>query len=308
MITSFYKTLLTIIFTGVAFSALSQASTLPDPGKIAKQDTLKPDDKSKDASSSFKFGVNYLSNNVFMGRTDTTRTPIILPQVKYTFKNGIYVSGVLDIIPNNKTKKLDGGDLAAGYDFDITPDFTGGVSFTKLFYSSTSTQISAAIRSTINANLIYDFGNVVSASVSADYNIDKQGIKNDIFLNAGLSHDFIIIGVFGKTDFLLISPTAALNSGSQNFYDSYLVQRTFKRAKLNALETTLINQYTSQLSKFELLDYELSVPIEYKSGHFIFQLIPTYAIVENQLPKQIAATFSSQSSVFYFQAGITLKF
>ena len=49
--------------------------------------------KTNKASSSFKLGVSYLSNSVYMGRTDTVKTPVILPELKYTLKNGIYFSG-----------------------------------------------------------------------------------------------------------------------------------------------------------------------------------------------------------------------
>jgi len=44
--------------------------------------------------------------------------------------------------------------------------------------------------------------------------------------------------------------------------------------------------------------------IELFSGLFT----PTYAIVENQLPKEVAAKISDQPGIFYFQLGVSAKF
>ena len=301
------KTLYTLaVCTFIIMSVLTvfgQTGTLPGP-----EDKTKPDDKVIDGLSSIKFGINYLSNNVFMGRTDTVRTPVIMPELKYTFKSGIYFSGSLDYIPDKKKKKLDGGDFSAGYDLDITDDFSGGVSYTKLFYSSNSTQIASTISSTINVNFTYDFCDIISPTVGADYNINKQGIGRDVIVNAELTHDFNIKGVLGEEDILLISPTATLNAGSQNFYDAYLVKKKVNGTKKTAAQNALLIKYTNQLGQFQLLDYEISTPVEYKTGHFIFQFIPTYAIVKNQIPAAVSARISDQPSIFYYQLAVSLKF
>jgi hypothetical protein len=303
MIKTLYKHFFTILLIFIAYSAFSQTGTLPNA-----DEKVKPDSKSNDGTSSFKFGVSYLNNNVFLGRSDTVRTPTVIPQVKYTLKSGIYFSGSLDFLPNKKKKKLDGGDLSAGYDLDITDDLSIGASYSKLFYSATSTQIASSISSTFNVNFNYDISDIISPTISADYNLNKQGIGNDIFVNLGVTHDFIVAGIFGGADILLISPTVLVNTGTQNFYDAYLTKKKLKNAKRTAAQNALITQYINQLSQYSLLDYELSAPLEYKAGHFIFQFTPTYAIVKNQLPTQIAARISDKPSVFYFETGVSLKF
>ena len=303
MIKPFYKTLFTLLFSAVVCNAFCQADSARMVIKAKTSDSTKIK-----AKSTFKFGVNYSSNNVFMGRTDSVRVPAILPTLKYTFKSGIYLSGALDILPNNKNKKLDGGDLAVGYDFDITDDFTGGVSFTKLFYSSKSTQVAAASTASVNANFSYDIGDIITPAISADYSFNKQGITDDKFVNFSLSHDLIFLGIFGDVDLILVSPTVSANTGTQNFYLAYITKKQLKTAKANALENAIIAKYTAQLGKFELLDYEASIPFEYKYKHFIFQFTPTYAVVKNELPKGIETRIASLPSVFYFETGVSLKF
>lgn len=295
----------TVLFSLVVLTAFSQTGAMP--GADDKSSDEQKSDKD-DATSSFKFGINYISNNVYVGRADTVTTPVIVPEVKYTFKSGIFFSGSLFFIPNKPKQKLDGGDLQGGYDFDITEDLSGGASFAKYFYSPTSTQIAASISGTFNVNFDYDIADIITPTISADYNLNKQGITNDILLTPGIAHDFINKGIFGDEDVLLISPTISANAGTQNFYDAYLTKKNFKSIKRTKAQNALVNKYINQLGQFGLLDYELSAPVEYKTGHFIFQLVPTYAIVQNQLPATIAARLSDQSSIFYVEAGISLKF
>ena len=304
----FYVPLLFLLLFS-AGNAFAQTTTTEDPEDLL--DKLETQLK-QDKKASFKIGVNYLSNNVFMGRADTVRTPTILPEIKYIFKNGIYLAATANYIPNRVTNKLDGGSAVFGYDFDITDDFTGGASFTKLFYTANSTQIGSAINSTVNANLSYNIADVITPIVSVDYNFLKQDFGHDIFVNAGISHDFAIDGIFGEKDLLIISPSANLNAGTQNFYDAYFILKKYKLTKkalaLEQAAESLIVKREDQLSKFKLLDYELSAPIEYKTGVLILSFTPTYAIAENKLPPRVTKGLMPGSGIFYFEAGVALKF
>jgi len=298
-----YLPLSVILFFFCINSAFSQTASVDTIG-----DNVKSEKK-----ASIKFGVNYLSNSVYLGRADTVKTPMIEPSIKYTFKNGIYVSGNLEYIPNRVTNRLDAGSVAAGYDFDITDDLSGGASFTKLFYNATSTQIGSAISSTFNANLDYDIAEIITPSISIDYNLLKQGFGSDILINAGLAHDFAWEGIFGNKDILIISPTATVNAGTQNFYDAYFTLKKYKltkagKAKEAAAEKLIIKR-KAQLSQFEILDYEFSVPIEYKAGPVIFSFTPTYAIAENKLPPRISnGLVNTSGGLFYFETGVSFKF
>ncbi len=302
-----YVPLLIMVFLCLAGKTLAQT----DPNDVL--DKLEQDSKDilPQKTSSFKVSVDFLSNNVFMGRADTVSTPAILPELKYSFSNGIYLSAGANYIPNRLTNKLDAASLALGYNYDITEDLSGSVSFTKLFYSASSTQIGSAITGIIGANLDYDISGIVTPTLGLDYNFVKQGFGNDIFVNAGLSHDFAKEGIFGDNDLLIISPAAAINAGTQNFYDAYLVTKKYKlTAKGQAKEAVaekLLNRQKEKLSEFELLDYELSAPVEYKTGKLLLSFTPTYAQSENKLPPRIT-TGMVKSGIFFFEAGAALKF
>jgi len=296
----FYKPLFVLLFICIACKAFSQSDSTTT---VAAADTATTAAAKK---NSFKIGVDYLSNNVFMGRTGIKNIPIISPDIKYALKCGLYFSGSMDFLPDNKKNAIDGGDLSAGYDFDITDDFYGGVSYSKLFYNPNSTLIGSSISSTFNLNFSYDIGDIITPTISSDYNINT-GATSDLFVNFGLAHDFIAEKIFGDKDLIIVSPTIEANWGTQNFYDAYITKKVFKSKKAS----TLVAAFENNLDQFELLDYEFSVPLEYKAGHFIFEFTPTYAIVQNGFKSAAVAKavgLSDNTSVFYVQAGIALKF
>lgn len=268
--------------------------------KVDKTDKSDKDDK----AGAFKFGLSYLNNNVIMGRADTIKTPMLIPDMKYTFSNGVYFSGSVTYIPNRITGKLDEGNLTGGYDFDITDNMSAETSFSKLFYNKNSTQIGSSINSTINASFDYDISDIISPTIGADYNFVSNGFKNDVFVNAGLSHDFITTGIINDDDFLVISPLAEVNAGTQNFYDAYLTQKKYKLAANTAKALT---KQKTRLSKFNLLDYEFLVPMAYKIGVLILHATPSYAISQNKLPANITGSMINKPGIFYFDIGATIK-
>ncbi|WP_461453302.1 hypothetical protein [Mucilaginibacter sp.] len=293
-----YKSLLILLFLSIVVNAYCQktadttsAATILNPAK---------------EKSTIKIGADYMSNNVFMGRTGLITTPIISPTAKYTFGFGLYVSSDADFLPDNKKNKLDGGNLTAGYDFDITDNLSGGISYSKLFYNANSTLIGSSITNTFDANLDYNIANIITPSVTADYNLNS-GAAGDFFLNISVSHDFIIERPFASNDAFIISPTIATNVGTQNFYNAYIQKKVFKNKKVSAAVT----KFETTLSQFKTLDYEFSAPLEYKIGVLIIQFTPTYAVVQNGFKSAAVAKavgLSNNNDVVYFDAGLAFKF
>jgi hypothetical protein len=291
-----YKVLLLCVLSCSPLIALAQTKTTVN--------------ENTDDKPGFEVKLNYLSNSVFMGRADSVHTAVITPQLKYAFNNGMYISGSLYVVPNRKKNKVDGGDLTLGYDFYLTDNLSGGLYFSKFFYSSNSTQVSSSQSSTISGNLSYD-NDFITPTIVADYNFNKQGVAGDWFLNVGLSHDFDFEGVFGKDDGLTLSPTVEANTGTQNFYNGYVVYRKRKNVQNSAAAIALLQTYQSELSQYKLLDYEFSMPVEYSASNFTFSITPIYALAQNQFKSAAvvkALGLTTQSSVFYFDIGVALKF
>ncbi|WP_448702331.1 hypothetical protein ACFGVR_08280 [Mucilaginibacter sp. AW1-3] len=269
--------------------------------------------------SGFQIGIAYTNNDVYLGRTDTVTTPYFSPKLTYTLKAGIYFSGSLEFITNRKKGKLDGSSLEAGYDHSFNDNLEGGTSFTKLFYNSNSTQVSSSISSMLNVYVDYDIADIITSELNVGYNFGKNGgAGGDFVINPNISHQFEADGLFNDDDLLLITLQAGLNAGSQNFYGGYLERKDRLTKKGATAANKVYDNYYDALSKFILLDYEFTVPVEYRSGKFSAQLTPTYTFAKDNLPrgttaeqvltKVIEASQPFKASVFYLEVGLYFKF
>lgn len=288
----YYKLFVFVLLTAIGGSAFSQ--TLPDTTGNAEK-------------SSLQIGADFFSNNVFMGRTSRKALPVISPGFKYLFASGLYFAGDMDILPSISKNRINGGSLTAGYDFDITDHLEGEVSYSKMFYNANSTLVGASMTNIFNLNLDYDINHIITPSISVDYSLNDEDVANDIFLNVGVNHAFKVKQVFGQEDALTILPTVSVNWGTQNFYEAYIERKAYNTVRENAL----ITAFEGTLNKFQLLDYELSMPVEYKAVHFMAHFTPTYAIVQNGFQSAMVARVvgvSNKRSVTYFEAGIAWKF
>jgi len=259
-------------------------------------------------STGLKIGLNYLSNDVFYGRSDTVKTPTIIPLIKYTFDSGIYLSADLNYVTNRVKNKVDGGSFALGYLFDVGENGEGGLSIAKYFYNANSTQVSSANRANFNGNFSYNVADIITPFVYLDYTFNRSGVGNDTFTNFGLTHDFEFEGLFAADDNLRISPSVELNAGSQNFYDDYIVGRATRNKKIATAQATILAAEKAELSQFKLLDYELSLPIFYQVGHVIVNFTPSLAFAQNKLPATISSALSGSGQLFYLQTGISYRF
>lgn len=259
-----------------------------------------------DKNPGLEIGSNYVNTNVYMGRTYKKDAAIMAPDLIYTFNNGIFLTGSLDFIPSHKIHTVDNGSLELGYNYHLTDYLEGSISFTKMFYAQHSTLITSSVSSEFNAGI--DFNNdLISPGLNIVYALGISGIRNDLTLIPNLSHEFVIDMIFGNQDRLTVSPTVEMNAGTQHFYSSYFnVTRTIVRKNFRTGKERLVS--TSELDKFSLLDYEVSVPVTYLLKPFLLSFSPVLALPQNKLPSQITQSQQNKPYLFYFNLGLNFKF
>ena len=308
----------TLIYVFVLIS-LSQIIHAQGIDSTKKVDLTKKVDSTK-KKSSLLIGVNYISNNVYLGRTDSVVTPNFNAQVTYTLKSGIYFSGGLTYIPNRTFDRLDAGILEAGYTFDHN-DLSGAVSVSKYFASFISTEVVSAIDANLSGELDYDF-HFISASIKADYALAKSNGGNDFILTGGLQHEFDVTNPFSTNDALSISPAIFLNAGTQNFYTTYIIRKKNSAAAIKAhgggkgktvnpvAPAPTSTTSTVNTNKFQLLDNEYEIPITYSIKNLGFEFTPKYVVGHNIISDNptTTTTYIPNTSLFYFKIGINYTF
>jgi hypothetical protein len=283
-----FALLLILLFLGI--SGFSQVT-----------DTIK--DTTKDVST-LTFNLNYSTNTVFVGRKDANYKSYLNPGLTYLNKTGLYVSLNTDYYPELKTNKLTDYSFQAGYQFKLSEQLSGSVYFSTLHSNSNSAKINAGVGSSLGTTFSYD-NDILNIGTGFDY---SKGKFNDLTLTPNINKNIdFSFGTFYQFDASIV-PTLTFSFGSQNFYRYYLIDRVYK----SPLVIARIDEHIGEMKKFQLLDYEFSIPCSLSFNSLTFTLTPYYIIPVNQpnfkniLP--LLPGYKVSDNTFYFQFVLSYQF
>lgn len=261
-------------------------------------------------SSYWQGGLSYLSDNVYLGRKDSIKIPYVMPTIGYYHRSGLYAAATLGyaIVPGNS--HIDMFSLETGYAL-TAGNFDAQISASKYFYSSKS----YSVRSEIEENIVIDAGfdlHFIKPTFETNLNFGQQ---TDYIMTWGLQHTF-----YTANDAIDITPAVTMNSGTQNYYDSYYRHRKYSVTRKKTTINGTITATVIDPSAFKILDYEATLPINYTVGKFTFNFTPTLAIPIN--PAQVSraktpaggtttikvATLEKLNNSFYWNLGFLFRF
>jgi archaellin len=198
------------------------------------------------------------------------------------YKSGIYAGASLSYLANSSSR-IDVYSLDAGYIFDTIGKFSGSVFLNKLFYNSNSANVQSDINFSSGLSITYDAKYV---NITANGNV-MFGTKTDFSLSLYLDHQFS----FGDEEkyLLTIDPTVTSFLGSSGYYQNY----RYKIKKPNGGNSGIPQNVTITVSspnKFQIMSYDLSLPINFDKGKWGVYFMPTYSIPVNPVTTSIKAT------------------
>ena len=221
--------------------------------------------------SHFEAGISYQSNDVYLGRKDSTVLPYFIPEFTYYHKSGLYVTASLNYLKNSTFSRIDLITLEGGYKFSIG-DYDGLFAVSKYFYSNQSTSVTSELKASLDYQNSFDMG-FIKPLMEVTLNI---GSKLDVAAQLGLEHSFYLLD--SKLD---ITPTFMVNASTQNYYNDYYKKRRYTiKSKTQPPQTGIasITGTVIDASTFKILDFEPSLPINYRIGKCTINFTPTYAI------------------------------
>ncbi|MBL7739276.1 MAG: hypothetical protein JNK14_08645 [Chitinophagaceae bacterium] len=280
------------------------------PAQSRSADTAKS--KPAFSNSYAQAGVNYISNTVFAGRKDSVAVPYLSPSISYSHKSGVFAKGSLSYLTSAKESRIDLYTLTAGYVYSKN-NFIAGVDATKYFFNSSSTNVRSGMSGYAALFTGYNFKDIFTTYVDG---MVIFGPASDFILGLELNHPF-----YAAHDRLKITPTIYTNFGTQNYYNEYY---STKRSGSGggggygngnggpggsgSTETTTLSVVES--AKFQLLDYEFSLPVSYTYKQLTVFCTPVLAIPVH--PSLITSggqtTREELSNTFFWSAGIGYKF
>ncbi|MEH6512325.1 MAG: hypothetical protein V7734_04385 [Maribacter arcticus] len=141
----------------------------------------------------------------------------------------------------------------------------------------------------------------------------NNGSSADIFTGLTLNSTF-----FSSNQQFLINPTISVYSESQHFHHEYYSSSRLGNRKNQSKGQSMSDSVTEvstlveiqDVSQFNIMNVEISLPLQYYYKKFIFSLTPVLAI------PQTSATITTEDmvitedleSTFYFSAGISYWF
>ena len=261
--------------------------------------------------SYLQLGFNYISNNVNLGRSDSSSINYYSPTIGYYHKSGLYVQATAGYLINPYENRLDVFTLEGGYDF-TKGNYEGELVISKYYYSSQSTNVTAEMKGSASYTNGYDLG-FIKPTFMASINVSKE---IDYAMALGLEHTFSIV-----EDVFEIDPKVLANGSTQNFYSDYFRRRKYsipRKGKAPLIGVAKITGTIENPNAFKILDYEASMEINYTAGRFTFTLLPTYAIPINPSVLDITKVLSDGTvknsktvetigNVFYWNLGVVMK-
>jgi len=236
------------------------------------QDSLitAPDTVRVKRKSHLKIEIGYLSDNVYLGRSDSVKIPYITAGIRYIHKSGLFAGVSANYLSTEG--RTDMFELTGGYMMS-KGNWDAEISGTKYYYNANSYSINAETKGDISVYSAYDLG-WISPSIAAGMKFSKA---TDYTVTLGLEHDLSFLD-----ERLQVEPGIYVNAATQNYYNSYYQKRKYATTRKGVQKAVgTITASTEDAAAFKILDYELTVPVEYTQRRFTIGITPVYAIPVN---------------------------
>ncbi|AEW03391.1 hypothetical protein Niako_7174 [Niastella koreensis GR20-10] len=248
---------------------------------VNAQDSLSTTNDSIPAKrrSHLKIELGYLSDNVYMGRSDSAKIPYITAGLRYIHKSGLFAGVSANYLSTEGRAdmfELNGGYMMSKGNWDAE------ISGSKYFYNANSYSVNSETKGEISLYSSYDLG-FISPSINAGMKFSQA---TDYTASLGLEHDFSFLD-----EKLQIEPGVYMNAATQNYYNAYYQKRKYATTRKGVQKVVgTVTANTENAAAFKVLDYELTVPVEYTFHRFNISVTPVYAIPVNPNHVNITVT------------------
>lgn len=258
--------------------------------------------KKKDKNSYVLFNLNYESDAVFMGRNDSVRAPYLVPSLGFYDRSGFFADASLSYLTKSEESRIDLFLLTAGYQFN-SKKLSGLLSGTKYFFSKDSYSIQSEIEGDLTATLGYDLSLFKISLTASSY--FSSNSSTDFF--GGIQLDK---SIYALDDNFEITPTFNIFGGSQYFYQEYYTyNRLGNRKGKSNLENPSINNSIAikEVNQFNVLNLEISLPIQFQSNSFLFSITPHWAFPQSNATITTNEIILKEDlkNIFYWSGGIS---
>jgi hypothetical protein len=245
------------------------------------------------SKTQFKIGVYYNNHLNYYGRTDSLRSSGVFPLAELWFGKGFYINAAPVFVNNSATSFEYAGTVAtAGYRFNKNNKFAGNIFLVKPIYPDNSQLVQSALKAQFSSSFTW-MNKFINVSAGGDL---KFSDNLDYGATAGIDHIFRFEP--GKGIVLVLDPSAFVNGGTQRFSKTYTKKSSF------LFFPGVEQEVTEVVNKFNILSYELSMPVILAKGKFQLIANPAYVIPQNLVVVEGRPDLSERGeNLFYVTVG-----
>ena len=272
--------------------------------------------------------MNYISNYVYNGRSDSLKAPYFIPSLTFRHDNGLSLSADLYFLNNGVANGFDFLELNGSYNFNMYKNLSGGVNGTKYIINENSESFFGSLSYILGGFLNQDFG-FCELNIGADALFGTG--KTDIRLSPGIERTW----EWGTEDKRFqINPSLYAIYSTLNYFEGFTeIKNSNARTRQKGRGPSQVNQPVIVSSTvvrnpgLTFMTFEIAVPFTFETKKMGISFIPTFAMPKNPiytnetttvtLPNKtsktttIDDTYYSElhlSNVFYGQLNLYFKF
>ncbi|MBJ6117105.1 hypothetical protein JAO76_02805 [Pontibacter sp. BT310] len=235
--------------------------------------------------ASWNFAIEAANNSSFFGRNTATQYPYAAATLTYAHASGFWVSATSYQLFNTKDY-IDETDLSVGYSFAISKRMTGNLSYSRFFFSENAPMVKSVTENAASLNTTLDWKYLYSSLTTSYF----FGESNDLIVQFENSRYIGLNPIWNGRNPVGLDPKIGVTGGTQEFSETYTVERkkelgdwfedVLTPGKGNNPKTTTT---TTTKHKFQVLSYDLYVPLVIMLGNFELEPTYRYSIPVNKL-------------------------
>ncbi|HUR65549.1 MAG TPA: hypothetical protein VMZ03_04295 [Chitinophagaceae bacterium] len=248
--------------------------------------------------ASFKLGVYYNSGLNYYGRTDSLQSSAVFPVAELWVNKHVYITAAPVFVSNNAVSFEYAGSVATlGYRFGKDNKWAGNLYLVKPIYRGRSQLVQSALKAQAVGTYTW-ITKILNITAGGDI---KLSDNLDYGATAGLDH--IIRFELSKGSVLVFDPSALINAGTQQFTKTSYKQSGF------LIFPGAQQQVTEEVSKFNILSYEFSMPVVLTKGKLQLIANPAYVIPQHLITVPGRPDLSERGKeMFYVTVGAKVSF
>lgn len=249
-------------------------------------------------------GATYANDISYYGQKAEERLPYIAASASLRLPFGLYFTGTGYSLLNNPGAVVAASSAGIGFAFNLGKKLAADLSYSHTFFPEHSPFLQAANPDNASASLKYEYW--MTTGVNADYHFGKQ---QDMFVTLSTEKQVNLGSLFKGKDLITLTPQIAVTGGTQHFYQAYVQEKLLRDSLLGIIPLPGIgnpagSEYatgTATSTKFNLLSYNLQVPLAYNRTHYMIEAAYQLSLLSAEAETGAGKLNSFFNFSFYYQ-------